>query len=376
MDIYWKMKEENFLRRITNLQIYVFFSQFLFSTTVGFFITPLVATAGVMVWISVLLGCALGLYITYISYRLSMRRPNGFLGQYGHEILGKWIHYPLIYIVIFINLFLAAYILRQFTDFIVQIFLPKTPDWAIATLFGVCIAQGVRSGLVTIFRSAQGLFILSIGSVVAFPMFASQQIKFDMAIAFVTNLNMPGAWKGAMIVASLWGEMSFIIYFFPYIKHPKKLMKPLRWAAYTAGVVSLINIFAILFLFGPELTSNMSYPVLELIRYIRVGSFLENLDPLLVLFWLFTMYLKIALFLFVSVSGLTHAIGLKDHKPFTNLMTAAMVFLSINMFRNAAQTEQIMNSSITALLLFTCLIPALYLLVDWIRSSRKKPIKR
>jgi spore germination protein KB len=374
MDIFWKMKEDNSVRRITNLQIFMFFSQFLFSTTVGFFITPLVSTAGLMVWISVLFGCALGLYITYLSYRLSMRRPNEFLGQYGHEILGKWIHYPLIYIVISVNLYLAAYILRQFTDFIAQNFLPDTPDWAIATLFGVCIAQGVRSGPVTIFRSAQGFFLLSIGSIVAFPLFASQQIKFDMAIAFVTNLDMPGAWKGAMMVASLWGEMSFIIYFFPYIKHPEKLMKSLRWAAYTAGVVTLINIFAILFLFGPELTSNMSYPVLELVRYIRVGSFLENLDPLLVIFWLYTMYLKVALFLFVSVSGLTHTIGLRDHKSFTNLMTATMIFLSLNMFKDAAQLEQIMYSSITALLFFTCMIPALYLLVDSIRSSRKKPI--
>jgi spore germination protein KB len=368
------MKEDNSLRRITRLQIYMFFTQFLFSTTVGFFIAPLVTTAGFMVWVSVLFGCALGLFITYLSYRLSMRRPNGFLEQYGHEIIGKWIHYPLIYIVIFINLYLAAFILRQFTDFITQNFLPETPDWAINSLFGVCIAQGVRSGPVSLFRSAQGLFLLSIGSVIAFPLFASKQLSFDKAIAFVTNLNMSGAWNGSMMFASLWGEMSFIIYLIPYIKHPEKLMKSLRWAAYTAGVVTLVNILAILFLFGPELTSNMSYPVLELVRYIRVGSFLENLDPLLVLFWLYTMYLKIALFLLLSVMGLTHTIGLKDHKPFANLMTATMIFLSMYMFNDAAQPEQIMKTSITALLLFTCMIPALYLLVDWLRSYRRKRI--
>jgi spore germination protein KB len=375
VDIYWKIKEANALRRITNLQIYMFFSQFLFSTTIGFFVAPLVSTAGYMVWVSLVLGCALGIFITYLSYRLSIIRPHVSLGQYGQEILWKWIHYPLIYIVIIVNLYLAAFILRQITDFIVQNFLPGTPEWAIATLFGVCIAQGVRSGVVTIFRSAQGLFLISIVSVIAFPLFASQQIKFDMAIAFVTNVNLPGAWDGAMIIASLWGEMSFIIYFFPYILHPEKLMKPLRWAAYTAVVVTLVDILAVLFLFGPELTSNTSYPVLELIRYIRVGSFLENLDPLLVVFWIYSMFLKIALFLLVTVTVLTHSLRLKDHKPLTNLMAATMIFLSLYMFKDAAQVEQSMYTSETALLFFTCMIPALYLLVDGLRSSRKKPIK-
>ncbi|BFT72438.1 hypothetical protein PAENIP36_38800 [Paenibacillus sp. P36] len=78
-------------------------------------------------------------------------------------------------------------------------------------------------------------------------------------------------------------------------------------------------------LFGPELTENLSSPTLEVIRYTRLGSFLENLDPLLLVFWINSMFLKVSLFLYVAVSSVTHTFGLKDHKPFTYATATFMV---------------------------------------------------
>jgi spore germination protein KB len=350
----------------------MFFSQFLFSTMIGFFISPVVRYAKFNVWVSVILGSILGLFIAYLSYRLCLKRPNQSFGQYGHEILTKWIHYPLIAFVIFVNLFSAAFILRQLVDFIVQIYLPGTPDWAISTLFGVCVARAVRAGPVTFFRSAQGLFFFSIITVVAFPLFVSKEINFDMAIALVTNYNFPGIWNGTMIVTALFGEMAFIVYIFPHLMHQEKTMKSLGWAAVTAAIVTMVSLLSAILLFGPELAANLTYPTLELIRYIRAGTFLENLDPLLIVFWLFSMFLKIGMFLLISVLGLTHSFGLKDHKPFSYLMAAIMVGLSIYMFKSTTKLEEITDHGETAFLLFSDTIPILYLLVDWLRSQRRR----
>ncbi|KGT72727.1 hypothetical protein MA20_48565, partial [Bradyrhizobium japonicum] len=125
-------------------------------------------------------------------------------------------------------------------------------------------------------------------------------------------------------------------------------------------------------LFGPDLTANLTYPALELIRYVRTGAFLENLDPLLLVFWLYSMFLKISLFLLIAVLGLTHTFGLKDHKPFSNLMAATMVGLSLYMFQSTAKLVEITSHGETAFLLFSDLVPALYLLVDWLRSRFRK----
>ncbi|NRF96283.1 endospore germination permease [Paenibacillus frigoriresistens] len=360
------------MRRVTQLQVYMLFSQFLFSSTIGFFISPIVQNAGYMVWVSVILGSSFGLVIAYLAYRLCLKRPNRSLAQYGPEILGRWIHYPLISFVIFINLFTAAFILRELEEFMEKIYLPGTPDWAITILFVICVARGVRSGVITIFRSAQGLFFFSVVTVIVFPLFVSNEINVNMAVAFITNFSLPGIWNGIVMVTALFGEMAFIVYFFPYFAQQDKMMKTLGWATATAVVIILTDIIFTILLFGTELTANLNYPTLELIRFNRMSIFLENLDPLLIVFWLYSMLIKISLFLLTSVTALTHTFRLKDHKPLTNVMAALMAGLSLYMFQHSAKLKEMTNHTETAFILFTDLIPTLYLIVDWVRSSRKK----
>ncbi|MDF9839050.1 MULTISPECIES: GerAB/ArcD/ProY family transporter [unclassified Paenibacillus] len=357
------------MRSITLTQLYMFFAQFLFSTTIGFFLSPLVREAGFTVWVSILLGTGIGLLITYFSYLLSIRRPERFLGQYGREILGRWIHYPLFTATIFVNMFIAAFILRQLVAFLVQNYLLGTPFWAIALLFGICISQGVRAGAPTMFRSAQGLFLISIVSAVSFPLFVTSQLNYDMAIAFITNLDLPGSWNGAVMIASLFSEAAFIVYIFPLIQKEKAAMKPVIWASLTAAVITIANMMTSVLLFGVELTGNFQYPALEIVRYIHSSAIFENLDPLFIVFWLYSMFFKIAMFLLIAVMGLTHMIGLKDHKPFSYLMTAAMIFMTVYMNLNSAQLDEITSRVEASFLLFPTCVPIIYLVVDSIRSS-------
>ncbi|MHB0880685.1 GerAB/ArcD/ProY family transporter [Paenibacillus sp. SEL1] len=114
-----------------------------------------------------------------------------------------------------------------------------------------------------------------------------------MAVALVTAGQPAGIWNGTMIVVALFSEMAFIVYLFPYFVGTDKLMKSLMGATATAVVVILAVLLGCLLLFSSELTANLTYPTLELIRYIHAGVFLENLDPLLIIFWLFSIFLKI-----------------------------------------------------------------------------------
>lgn len=358
--------------RITPLQVYMFFSQFLFASIIGFFVSPLLRNAQYMAWLSVILGAAFALVIGYLSYRLSMKRPNRLFWQYGQEIVGKWIHRAVSLAVVLMTLFAGAFLLRQLTDFMVQIYLPDTPSWAIAVMFGICLARGVRSGITTIFRSAQGVFFFSIITVAVFPLFATQEFRADMTIALITNVNLSGTWNGAMMVAAIFGEIAFIAYFFGYFAHQPRIKKSLFWAVLTATLVILSDVIATILLFGPELGANFTYPILELIRYVRTGAFLENLDPLLLVFWLYSMFLKISFFLLTSVTGLTYSLGLNDHKPFTYTMTAFAVGLSLFMFESTATSEEITRHGESTFVFLVDLVPAFYLLVDWLRSMGRK----
>ncbi|WP_052476018.1 GerAB/ArcD/ProY family transporter [Cohnella kolymensis] len=239
-------------------------------------------------------------------------------------------------------------------------------------MFGICLARGVRSGITTLFRSAQGVFFFSIISVALFPLFATKEFRMDMAIGLLTNVNLRGTWNGAMMVAAIFGEIAFVAYFFAYFAHQPKLKKSLFWAVCTAAAVILSDVIATTLLFGPELGANFTYPILELIRYVHTGAFLENLDPLLLVFWLYSMFLKISFLLLTSVTGLTYTLGLNDHKPFAYTLTAFAVGLSLFMFESTANVEEITRHGESAFLLLIDLVPAIYLLVDWLRSMGRK----
>ncbi|MGG0936489.1 GerAB/ArcD/ProY family transporter [Brevibacillus centrosporus] len=134
----------------------------------------------------------------------------------------------------------------------------------------------------------------------------------------------------------------------------------------------MTSLISTLLVFGPHLTSELIYPELELIRFIRAGSFLENLDPVLIAVWLTSLFIKISLFLFISVIALTHSFSLQDHKPFALSMTAIMVGLSLFMARSKMELAHLTNHGMVSLLLVAEVIPVLYFVVDWTRTALTK----
>ncbi|TDF97979.1 GerAB/ArcD/ProY family transporter [Paenibacillus piri] len=360
------------MQKVTPLQIYMLFTQFLYATTVGFYIRPLAREAGFSAWISVFLGSIAGMLLVYLTYRLAVKRPTQFFGQYGQDIMGKPIHILLTVIMVFSFLFSASYILRELLGLMAAFYLQGTPTWAVAALFGICIARVVRSGIGTIFRGAQGLFFFSVISAISIPFLVNKKMNGDMAIALLTNIDPPGIWNGTILMTALFGEMVVILFFFPHFAQVNKTMKSLGWATFTSVIITLCGFVSILLLFGPDLTANLTMPTLEMIRYVKFGSFFQNLDPLLIVFWLYSMFIKISLFLYTAVIGLTHILGLKDHKPLSTLMTAAMVILSLYMVRSVVELDHLLQNGELAFLLITEMIPLLYLIVDWIRSFRMR----
>jgi spore germination protein KB len=360
------------LGQVSQSQLYMLFTQYLFTTMLGFRLTALVTEAGFSSWIPLLIGAICGLAITYVSFRVAIKRPTAFFATYGKYIVGKWLHYPLISIMIFTSLFSAAFVLRELQDFLVEVYLPETPDWAVTALISICIAYAVRSGVHAIFRCAQGIFFLTILGMLMIPVFVVRDMNFQMTIAFFQHIQQDKLGTASYLVTALFGEMSFTLFLFPYFSHPQKSFKSLGWAVITSLFIILTSLISTLLVFGPHLTSELIYPELELIRFIRAGSFLENLDPVLIAVWLTSLFIKISLFLFISVIALTHSFSLQDHKPFALSMTAIMVGLSLFMARSKMELAHLTNTGMVSLLLVAEVIPVLYFVVDWTRTALTK----
>lgn len=357
-------------KTITPLQLYMLSTQFLFTTIIGFYLGTLAGKAGFAAWLSIVLGATGGILLIYFSYALAIRRPDRFLGQYGHSILGNWLHIPIMIFIVFSYLFSASFVMRQLQDFVSDVYLPDTPEWAIVAVFSLCVAYAVRSGAETIFRAAQGFFFISILGVLTIPLFVGNALSFEMAIALINHFDPKGIGSGTYFAATLYGQLNLILFLIPYLAQPRKSMKSINWGVATSVIIVIANLIPMMLIFGPQLSANLPYPALELISYVRIGSFLENLDPVLIAVWLSSLFIKISLFLFVSVNSLTHIFALHDHKPFSFTMTATMTVLCLFMAKTSPQLSELLDHGGMTLLLVIEVIPILYLIVDKLRFGR------
>ncbi|GIP34747.1 endospore germination permease [Paenibacillus sp. J2TS4] len=356
------------MERITQSQIVMLFVVYFCSSTAGFMIRRLVKASGYgAVW-AVIAGSILSLGMVYLSIAFAKKRPDRYLAQYGKEIVGRWLHVPLMLVIVFFTLHLSALVLREYQDFINQNYLAETPDWVVPAALGICVALAVRSGIEVIFRFAQGIFILVVVSILVTTVMLGYQVDAYRAIGFFTHFNGGKVWEGALWSSALYAECFVVILFFPKIKQSSRTFRSLVWAAGLGTLLVLMLLVLTLLLFGNELTAHLTYPLLEALRYIHFGDFLENIDPLLVAIWTTSIYIKISLSLYTSVFVLSQLLGMKSERPLAFTASAFMVGLSLHMAQDTTELNDYLQKAGIAFGLASMSVPLLYFAADLFRT--------
>jgi spore germination protein KB len=358
------------MERIPHSQLIMLLIIFEFTATISFVVGPLAAVSNYNAWISLIVAGVVGWGFAWVSYKLAVRRPQQFFAQYGSQIIGRWLHIPLTLLLVFYFLHNASIILREFEDYMVLEYYKQTPIWAIAAGIGLCVACASRVGIEGIFRCAQGFFFIILGSIIIVPFFINKEMNFSMMPAFIHHHELPDILRGAYLASPMYGGIFVILVFYPWIKNGKKTMRSLGIASAIAILCVLIHLLPALMIFTPGLVGDLTYPDLELMRYIRVGDFLENLDPILVASWSSGIFLTISLYVFCAIFSLSHLLKMPDYKPLSFSVTAIVVTLSITMARSSTELSLFVKHAGMPFA-YTCqlAIPLLYLTVDTIRRK-------
>lgn len=281
--------------------------------------------------------------------------------EFGHELVGKWLHIFCMLLIVIVNLMLGTTTLQQMSDFLLTEYLIGTPSWAVLLVFSLTIAYAVYSGVATIFRASQGIFLLSALSYLLIPIFASSEVTRGMIPAFITHLNMEHLGNGLYLNLAMFGEIAFLFLLWPYLKTPDKAYRSLLGAVLFAVCINLTHLFLVLTSFGPEVAGNMSYPDLELIAFIQTGSFLQTGDPILIILWLTSLFVKICFTLFISVFGIAQITKVKDHRPFVLPVIAFITILSVVLVRTQVELNQLVTSKLPGFLIVCeIVIPIIY----------------
>ncbi|WP_419887933.1 GerAB/ArcD/ProY family transporter [Neobacillus niacini] len=359
-------------KEITTLQA----TTILISTIIGVGVLPLPLfavrageTSAPFVTLTGMFLAAIGLvFIT----SLGIRHPQKTIITYSQDIIGKWLGRIFSIFVIIFFLILTSLTAREFGAVVVTGVLRETPLEVTVIVMLLLASISCRNNI-NVFAYIHNLYVPMILApvliVVAFSLKNANPL-YLRPIFFGSDLwNMAG---GMLTVAALFQGSFIITMIIPSMKSPKKAIKASFWGILISGGLYLLIVIATVAIFGPEEIKQIFWPTLELARTTAIpGNILQRLDIIFLAVWVLAVFTTLFSSYYFTIHSIKELFRLKDHKVLSYFILPCVFFLAMAP-QNILHMYEIIQFIGRIGLLITILYPAVLLLMDFLKSWRRK----
>lgn len=360
------------VERVSQLQLTMFTTVYLFPTTIGILTTLIIDMGSFSSWVSFITASLLALVFLYITVNVCEKIPNRSFVENGDKIVSKWIHNLFLFYIGFYFFHYSALVSRFFQDFMVQTYLPTTPDWAIAICLSILAVVAIWSGIEPIFRFSQFFFFLSIIAGVSTPIFIATDLEYDILIAFIRHIELLPVTKTTLFATPWFSDTIIILLFYHWIRDSHKSMKSLTFGIIINLIIVLPNLLVTIMLFRPYYASDLTYPVLEVIRQISIGNFIENLDPILVSIWTAGIVVRVSITLYGAIIVLAKLVNVTNYRTLAPAMSFFLFGYSMHLGGTATEINHFLVKGWSGFGWSVTLIPLVYFIVLKIKGAIEK----
>lgn len=298
---------------LTGIQLFWIIISFQSGNTLLLTITPNITEAKQDAWIASIIAGVIGLFIVYISTKLSLLFPGQTIVQYSQVILGKWLG-RLIIIPYFIQWYsVLGVILKEFGDFTVATLLPRTPIWIIMITMTLLLIYIIyMGGIEGIGRCSELFGPLIVVFIILILLLITPVLDWSRILPIYADTGIASIFKGVLPPLSFFGESCMLTMLIAFLKKP--LEGPVR-AILGLGVACFLLVVSCLFVilvFGPGLSAKMTHPFFDMVRFISVGGFIQNIDSVIALVWIISVFIKLSLYFFISCYGTAQWLNIKN----------------------------------------------------------------
>lgn len=357
------------LEQVSQTQLMMFTTVYLYSTSIGFIISPIIGSATYSAWVSLICAAIMALPFIYIAVYVCEKTPKKSFLENGGKIIPKWIHLAVLAYIGFYFFHYSALVSRLFQDFMIQTYLPTTPDWIIAGFVCFIAVVATWSGIESIFRFAQLFFFLTVTASVSIPMLVANDLEYDMLVAFIRNIEILPTVGATMFAVPWFTDILIILLFFHLIADSKKSMKSIAIGIGINAILVLPNILITINLFRPYYASDLTYPILEVMRQISLANFIENLDPVLVSIWMTGICVKINIALYGAIVVLAKLLKINNYRMLVPPMGLFMFGYSMQMASTATEINHFLTQAWSGFGWTITFIPVVYFIVLKIRGT-------
>ena len=283
-------------------------------------------------YISIIIGCIIGLLPIIMLLIIANYQEDKNIIEKINLLFGKTLGTVINYVISILFIIIASTILFGICNFIITQILSNTPVFVIATSFGILSTYSSIKGIETISRTQ---YLFSFIIIIIFIIFTISLYKeFD-----ISNLK-PFLKDGLTnpIKASIFSMLSSIIPTFVILIVPKNnIVDKKNYSKCILifyGIASLLIIITSLFtigVLGEHLASFYQYPEYILLKRISIFGFIDRIENLLSISWIFSTFATLSLIIYYISNNLNK----KEKKKIPSIIISIIIIVcSLYIFKN------------------------------------------
>lgn len=365
--------------KISGLQIFWLIISALLGNLLLLSISPTTKIALQDAWISFIFAGVFGLLIILIAAKVNSLAPTTMFYDLTKKIVGKWLGTAILINYLISWFIVLGILLAEFAVFTITILLPETPVWVtLLTMLLLVVYLTYIGGIEGIGRCSEVFGPIIILGVIALLLLSVQNIEFKRILPIYADSGFFSILKGSIYPFSILGEVIFLLVLFPFINQPKMGAIKAAWGLAVISILTMTIVLSTIMTFGSEITAKLQYPTFDVIRYINIMNFIQNLEIIAVLVWILSIFIKISVYFFITSYSTAQFLKLKDWRK-TIWFVAVFSFVTGTVFNklNIEGLDYLEKYWIPVVMPINMVgIPLLLLTVGSIRKNREKTTKK
>ena len=322
-------------------------------------------------WIIISFTFILMFIFFWIYLKISLQFPGLNLIEINDILYGKIIGKVVSLLYIYFFWYIAAANLRFIADFFSAFLYQGISNSVFIISFALVLVYTVRNGLETFGRCSVPLAILNIVLTIFITILTIKDWNLKNFLPLF-NIELIKILQSAnLMIAIPFGEMIVFMMIFPYVNEQTKVKKYF-YLGYIIGFINLILIIIRNIAVLGNITSLYLLPSFQVARIINVGEIIVRAEIVIAVVLLFNSFIKICIFLYVTVLGLAQLFRMKYYKPLV-LPIGVLISVFADSMYNSSTEHGYSGANIYPVyaLLFIIFIPIITFILMYIKKFSK-----
>lgn len=301
--------------KLSTHQLFMLIFTFVIGNSILLYIHPVIHAAGQDAWISCLLAVIPALLVTMFAAKAGLYNPDLTFLANCRRLLGKWLGTAVVVVYLVHWVTAVGSILKYASDFIITLLLEQTPNMVfVCTMLLLAVYAVLAGGILSLGRLAEVFGLISVFGLLFLFVMLIPYVQVQNLLPIYADHGWAPIVRAMVFPLAFKAETIWVVAIIPFLKDRDKA---LRTSVRSVLLIALIGIVTLLFailVLGPEVASSQLYPTFDMVSLISIMDFLQNLELVLALAWLLSVFIRLALYLFLASHTIADLFRLRRSK--------------------------------------------------------------